>query len=330
MADWRRTVVRVGAVAGVLAAVAVLVGGALFLWTWRVDPAATVTGTAVHPEEDLHIGTGIVCRLQVRCPWYRWPVRPPEASLADGLQLVEVRRPRLVGIGAGTWQWTLEAVVQAYELGPLPGPKLSADLTADRDGNTDPLAATLPDLVITPLVADGEGGAITVAPQLAGKDGWGPRSWVYWAALGCLTAVIALILLSVLLRRTSTAATAPIPPWQIAETELQRLLGELPLAAEVFFVRLTDVLRAYLERRFHLPATEQTTAEFLQALQTSEALAVDQQQMLREFLTSADLVKFARADASLAQMEDAWRKAGQFVAETKPTVTEVQDDDEEE
>jgi len=75
-------------------------------------------------------------------------------------------------------------------------------------------------------------------------------------------------------------------------------------------------VRRYLEARYFLPATEKTTNEFLPALKENEQINVQHRDMLKDFLISADMVKFAKAESSRGQMEDALIKATEFVNET--------------
>jgi hypothetical protein len=84
-----------------------------------------------------------------------------------------------------------------------------------------------------------------------------------------------------------------------------------------FFVRLVDLLRQYLEHAFHLPATEQTTVEFLQTMQNApDLLSSDHRALLEDVIRAADVVKFARTDASDEQMREALGKARSFVVDS--------------
>ncbi|MES2627551.1 MAG: hypothetical protein V4616_01160 [Bacteroidota bacterium] len=62
---------------------------------------------------------------------------------------------------------------------------------------------------------------------------------------------------------------------------------------KVYYSELTDILRSYIEKRFKVLALEQTTAELLKSLRFSECPA-DERARLKEILSTADLVKFAR------------------------------------
>jgi hypothetical protein len=72
-----------------------------------------------------------------------------------------------------------------------------------------------------------------------------------------------------------------------------------------FYSELADLLRYFIERRFAVPAPTRTTREFLDGLQKSAALEVNQKELLERFLARCDLVKFAREAATLADCDAA-------------------------
>ena len=65
-----------------------------------------------------------------------------------------------------------------------------------------------------------------------------------------------------------------------------------------FSIEVCDVLRTFLGAEHHLPATTQTSYEFLQTARGSEMFDADRLARLTRFLDKADAIKFARADAS--------------------------------
>jgi len=76
--------------------------------------------------------------------------------------------------------------------------------------------------------------------------------------------------------------------------------------------KLSDILRAYIENRFHMPTGRQTTMEFfaeLQAQPARTAIQLDEHtESLKKCLDQCDLVKFARLipdQHSMEQMETA-------------------------
>jgi len=136
---------------------------------------------------------------------------------------------------------------------------------------------------------------------------------VIWILL--LIAVLALIggLLTLLLRKQKLRETAggqpPMPPHIIAHKSLVALRNERWIP-EPFFVKLSLILRTYLEARFNLNAPESTTEEL------SEKLPLEHRQALNPFFTQADLVKFARAGAEQEVMQTAFQTVEAFVTET--------------
>ena len=65
-----------------------------------------------------------------------------------------------------------------------------------------------------------------------------------------------------------------------------------------FSIEVCDVLRTFLGAEHHLPATTQTSYEFLQTAHGSGVFDADRLARLTRFLDKADAIKFARADAS--------------------------------
>jgi len=86
------------------------------------------------------------------------------------------------------------------------------------------------------------------------------------------------------------------PAHVIALRELDRLkeekLWQQGLVKE-YYTRLTEIIRRYIEQRFHVPAMEQTSTEILQSMKPF-VLEEDTLRALQELLLLADMVKFAR------------------------------------
>lgn len=65
-----------------------------------------------------------------------------------------------------------------------------------------------------------------------------------------------------------------------------------------FSIMVCDVLRTFLGREHRLPATTQTSYEFLQTARGSGVFDEDRFGRLTRFLDKADAIKFARAEAT--------------------------------
>lgn len=119
--------------------------------------------------------------------------------------------------------------------------------------------------------------------------------------------------------------TPPRPAHEVALEELARLRSRgLVDAGEIdeFYVSLTRIVRTYLEDGFHVRAPEMTTEEFLATAGTDSRLSAPQRRLLSEFLSQADLVKFARFVPTPRDCEAAFEAARRFVEETKPRQAE--------
>lgn len=86
------------------------------------------------------------------------------------------------------------------------------------------------------------------------------------------------------------------PPDVVALRELERLKTEAPWLhnkVKVYYIRLSEIIRNYIERRYLIPALEQTTEEILRDLKklNHDSGSIP---LLTELLTLADLVKFAK------------------------------------
>ncbi len=115
----------------------------------------------------------------------------------------------------------------------------------------------------------------------------------------------------------------PKPSHEVALAALEALRREDLLSHqryETYYIRLSGIVRQYVEGRFGLRAPEMTTEEFLQAATGAAELTFDQRQLLRQFLAHCDLVKFARYRPSSREAEEAYAAAHRFVQETKPVV----------
>lgn len=86
---------------------------------------------------------------------------------------------------------------------------------------------------------------------------------------------------------------------------------------KVFYNTLTDILREYLWRQLKIDASADTSAEILARIKTMPKLAPLRTQ-LRQFLSSGDLVKFAKAIPSLDTRNRDIQLLREIIVETSP------------
>ena len=152
------------------------------------------------------------------------------------------------------------------------------------------------------------------------------NEWVWWLLVAVAVLVVAGIVAWFIRRHLAKcsaelAPPPPPPPHVVAWERLQRAL-ELIHEAEWFCIEVSHIIRVYLEERFSLHAPDRTTEDFLLELQSSRRLAGEHKQLLANFLSECDMVKFARAEPPEQELRSLHEAASRLVGETQPSLHE--------
>lgn len=146
--------------------------------------------------------------------------------------------------------------------------------------------------------------------------------WWYWVLLGAL--VIALGVLVAILYRKNGPSLLPrrkvIPPHVVAIDSLNKLKAKhLPESGQdkAYYTELTDILRTYLQGRFHINAREMTSTEILQAVKKNPEIS-DWLNRLTPMFNVADFVKFAKQRPTPQENTQSFDTVEDFVDKTKP------------
>ena len=200
----------------------------------------------------------------------------------------------------------------------IPAPKVQYRVAGgelrDVEGNTVPV-------VVTSLLAPDKNATDIrdIKPPEEPPFDWRP----YGVAAGALLAVGALgaAFFYFLNRPRRQHVIPPRPPHEVAVAALNRLRSRRLIEEgrfETYYVELSAIVRSYLEDGFHVRAPEMTTEEFLAAAARDGRLVAAHRRLLAEFLSQADLVKFARHLPTLKDSEAAYDAARRFVEDTRP------------
>ncbi|MEA2083550.1 MAG: hypothetical protein U9O82_04780, partial [Thermodesulfobacteriota bacterium] len=139
-------------------------------------------------------------------------------------------------------------------------------------------------------------------------------------------------------RKSEPVPPPPEPPHLTAYRALEELLAGNLLAEgriKLFHIRVSDILRRYIENRFSLRAPEMTTEEFLAELghttaysygadmfataaRGSRGFRAEHKALLIDFLTHCDLVKFAKHMPTDPEIRTTINLCRQFISETEP------------
>lgn len=147
------------------------------------------------------------------------------------------------------------------------------------------------------------------------QDNW---TWILLGAL--LIVALALVLLASRKKKKEKKAYVPLlSPHEEAFKDLKDLEQQKLWQAgkvKTYHIRIAEILRKYIERRYEVRALEQTTDEILQNLRFADMKA-EPKRLLRQVLKLSDLVKFAKENPIGSENEQSLRNARRFIELTK-------------
>ncbi len=160
-----------------------------------------------------------------------------------------------------------------------------------------------------------------------------PVNWIWWILCGCV-----LILIAYLIRRfwlsTRADRSAAIevaqdsrPADEIALSKIQFLLQSglwEKKEYKLFYIELGEILREYFWRRFQLDVSADTSVELLRRVRQNPTLSPFSQ-LLRDYLNSADLVKFAKVAPSQKTMQQDVSAVTTVVRKTTPATPQQEE-----
>jgi hypothetical protein len=254
------------------------------------------------------VGDRITMTVTVEHPPGATVTWPDSLDLAP-FEVLQVDVPP-TGAGGGTAS-TAVITVTAFELGMLEIP--SFDVVVTQAGGAEEVVSTSPFAVEVASVGADESGDIR---DIRGPLGI-PLSPLRTALLLLLPLLVAALLFVAARRLRArkkdavkpTIGALPRPAHEVALEALAALEASRMLErgeVKEFHIGASDILRTYVEGRYHVRALEMTTWEVLSGLDTARCEARFRDG-LRAFLEQCDLVKFAKvrpsADASRQLLE---------------------------
>ncbi len=143
-----------------------------------------------------------------------------------------------------------------------------------------------------------------------------PLSLWLIAGLAVLCGLIIILLILFFLRKKKKKIS---PYWQ---TTLQKIEALAPLQQQnppLYIEEINNLLRSYIETRFDLRPTKQTTNEFFHSRNLLENKEIQHfQQELRHLFDQADMIKFARLSPTKKQLVQMEKSISFFVQQTIP------------
>lgn len=295
----------------------------LFLW-WngirKDSPVEKVGEITLLPSGDKFLGSAVEVSMLFKAPWHRH-VSEVSVIPGKGSQLVDKPSWRVEKIRPGYCIWKVSAELQPFRTGMIPSGTM--EVAFNKRENSKSAASfkfNTPSFNVKPLDAG-------KSPELALAGKSSAKAKISNAMLLAILAGCGLLLAGILIAadmiRRARKALPPLPTaWELALCEIENTSSSLKsgsITPMFCFGKLTDIVRSYLVKRFRLRATVQTTYEFLNDLKRpASPLNEHQKYFLQDFLTSADLVKFAALPPDTVILEDMLGKAATLVRETIP------------
>jgi hypothetical protein len=136
--------------------------------------------------------------------------------------------------------------------------------------------------------------------------------WLVFVIAFVVLSLLGLVLWWVVRRRKPELP--PKAPRELALEELDQIRGEIErMNPYQFSIRVSDILRRYVTQQYGVPATRQTSIEFLTAAAKAPSFSADDKSLLEDFLNRCDLIKFAKYEATTSDSELLLEEAIRFV-----------------
>ena len=288
-------------------------------------------GITVEAEpETVDPGRDFTVTVTVKSPAGQAATLPDLRTRFQGFQVAEdfTEEPLADADGGTTlvsrWRLVPEPMAKKYRLAPF---VVSVNTAPSTEHQAPSTFYTAPVLFAPPKAREAVTGDMEIEP----KRDLPPLSWKLVGICGAILAAFALVvaLAYLAIRKIRTMVRVHrMSPIERAMYELEQLLKKgLPGRGfyKDFYVELTMVVRRYIERRHDVRAPNLTTDEFLRAARENPAFTREAISELKNFLESADMVKFAGVEATPEMADAATGKARDYLTtdsqEPQPTTS---------
>lgn len=238
--------------------------------------------------------------FKVRCPEGVRVVFPQlKDTVVRGMEIISGPVRDSVREDDGQWLLQEQYVVTAFDTGVYVIPSLPITIETGEFNNvlrTEKVGVAVNTYVIDPQ----QGNYDIVMPYAAPWSLMEILPYLLWGILGVAVLGGGFYLWWRYKKNKPLFAAVPrevVPPYVQAIQALDSIKEEKlwqPGQEKLYYTRLTDAVRSYLDGEFHISAMEQTSTEILQALKGCEKILPAEREKLENMLTTADFVKFAK------------------------------------
>lgn len=280
----------------------------------NVSVEASLDSTSILIGQQLRMSARVACPkgAKVQFPEYR------DGFVCEGVEMLEAGPVDTVEADGGRrWELTRQYTLTSFDSAQYKIPRVEVDVNGRTYASRNEIPLTVGSVDVDLQHPD------DFRPPKVPVEGvfeWSSTifCWSLGVWLAFLVFVVSLWRLAVAKPVTRRIKIIPpTPPQKTAITAIERLRANEKEGEhqKEYYMALTDVLRTYIVERFGFNAREMTTYEIVDRLRRNgDAEALDE---LHSILATADLVKFAKYEASLAESDRALLQAVDYVRTTQ-------------
>ena len=278
------------------------------------SPPEKISGPVLSPDKDIKTGSIIKVDTVYRCPWGT-KAFAAEIKTGNGAQVSRQPEIKVAKVGWGNTEYKIHAEIQPYRTGAIPESQLEVKFNAGTKRPEIQLSEKIPGFKTDPLPLANDA-KLSLASEIKVQK----RLNIAYIIGGLGLLILAILALFIFMKKKKKIIVKNI--WEIALENLCGLKSSLSkgeIGAGECLVKLTDIIRDYLEKRLGMHAPRQTTAEFLKDIDRPGSPLPEQYRgFLKDFMNAADMVKFAGTPAEGNLLDSAFAKAESLVRETTP------------
>ncbi len=223
----------------------------------------------------------------------------------------------------GTLTREYEIALQAFEVGELVIPPIPVTYAAQ--GRAQEVATQAVPIEVTSTIGDREATLVDIRPPVAVERPDYTLVWVAAVFAGAVVLIVLVLMLRGMFRRRRRRVLARLPEALVrsAPDEALARLAEVEASGALddpdrkpAYLAMSEIIRAYIGRRWGFSALDLTTEEIRQNLvaRPGGGAAADH---VCSWLETSDFVKYARYDASPEEARQALYEARLFIERTR-------------
>ncbi len=279
--------------------------------------AQTAIFSASVDSNDVEIGDWINLQLNVTTDQATQIEFPLLTDTVDQFEIIEQSKIDTINTNSGiTYQKTI--TISAYDSGFYIIKPLTIFF---QSGNTIDSAKTEPILITVHTLPVDTAQAFKAIKEPLGVP-YTLKEFLPHILIGLAAILIAFIIWYLIKRRKQQPflKAKPAEPAHIIAVKKLKQLEEENLwqknEVKLYYIKLSDIIREYIEYNFHKPALESTTDEILDALSRT-TISKEALSNLKEILILSDLVKFAKANPLQEEHVTTLQNSYKFIDLTK-------------